>query len=223
MKKFVLAILLAAIASQAFATVGIGVNYVSDYWKFDSKTNQAITLKDNSVVHLTRDAMSNPSGLGVFVVMGVSKYEIQIDGEYTMKKYNVQLNRGGTYGSDSPQLTSSRIGLTGTFKYKFFSVPAVQLYGGVGAGIQLETPVVGPEMIKDMVADASKQLDVKPADILSKSNKIGFHVMAQVRVKPPAVPVGLMVSLKGIILPSTTFDKPAFVPSLTVGLGFFPF
>jgi hypothetical protein len=223
MKKLLLVIIAVMLTSQAFATVGIGVNYVSDYWKFNSETNQAVTLKDNSVAHLTRDAMSNPSGLGVFVVMGVSKYEIEIDGEYTMKKYNVSLNRGGSYGTDSPQLTSSRIGLTGSLKYKFFSIPAVQLYGGVGAGIQLQTPVVGPDLVKDLVADASKQLDVKPADILNKSNKIGFHVMAQVRVKPPAVPLGLMVTMKGIILPSTTFEKPAFVPSLLVGLGFFPF
>ncbi len=222
MRKLLFVIVVAALASQAFATVGIGVNYISDFWKFDGKTNQAVTLNDGNVAYLTRNAMSNPSGVGLFVVMGVSKYEVQVDAEYTKKTYNVELNRG-SYGTDSPQLTSSRIGLSGTFKYKFFSIPAVQLYGGVGAGIQLETPVVGPDMVKDLVANANQQLDVKPSDVLSKSNKIGFHVMAQVRVKPPAVPLGLMVTLRGLILPSTTFEKPAFVPSLMVGLGFFPF
>ena len=37
MKNFIIAIFAVTLASQAFATVGIGVNYVTDFWKADGK------------------------------------------------------------------------------------------------------------------------------------------------------------------------------------------
>ena len=184
--------------------------------------NKPVTLSDNSYVTLQRSGMSNPSGLGAFVVIGMSSYEMQIDAAYTKKDYTVQVQRPGGV-IDSPSLSSARVGLTASLKYKLLSVPGVAVFAGAGAGVQLESPIAGVDLIKDEISNSSEAFKPSASDILKKSNTVGFDVLAQVRIKPPTVPLGLMVAVKGLILPSSSFEKPSFVPSVEVGLGFFPF
>ncbi|MDK9699892.1 MAG: hypothetical protein OEM52_07105 [bacterium] len=225
MKRFLLLVLALCFAAPAFAAVGIGINYVGDYWKADELVNKQVQLDDGTTSTLVRNSLANPSGMGLFVVAGMGKYEFQADLEYVSKKYAVQLTRqtSGVGTVDDIDVQSSRIGLSGTLKYKMFSVPGVALFAGAGAGIQIQSPVVGPDLIKDMVKSASEELTVSASDLMKNSNKIGFHVLVQARVKPPAVPFGLQATLRGLILPSSTFEKPSFVPNLMVGVGFFPF
>ncbi len=220
MSRWIWIIAALLLVGQSFATVGIGVNYVGDYWKFNELSGKTFKLSDNNDATLIRDGMSNPSGIGMFVVMGVSDYELQFDAEYAIKKYKVAVLTGGK--TDSPELTAGRVGLSATLKKKVFSIPAVAVFAGLGAGVQVTPPVAGQDLVKDLLKNSSDKFEVKASDILSKSNKIGIHVMVQARIKPPAVPFGLQVGFKGMVLPSSTFDKPGFVPSVTVGLGYFP-
>ena len=225
MKRILLLIAAVVLAAPAFAALGIGVNYVGDYWKADGLQDKPVTLDDGTTSTLVRQSLANPSGLGVFLVAGMGKYEFQADLEYVSKKYSVALTRqtSGSGTVDKLDVQSSRVGLSGTLKYKVISIPAVAIFAGAGAGIQLQSPVVGPDMVKDLVKSASEELDVSASDILKNSNKIGFHVLAQARIKPPTVPIGLQVTLRGLILPSSTFEKPSFMTNLMVGVGFFPF
>lgn len=223
MKRFTLLILI-LVAMRAFGAVGIGAQFISDFWKVNELQQMSVTLNDGGTAALAREAMSNPSGMGLFLVAGISKYELQVDAEYVSKKYQANLIRATNSGpiTDKVTATSSRLGISGTLKYKLVSVPGVTVFTGVGVGMQLQTPIVNADFVRDVVQNKDQEFKLNSKDILKKSNISGFHLMMQGRIKPPAVPIGMQVTLRGLVIPNAKFERPSFVPNLMVGLGYFP-
>lgn len=218
-------LLIVLVAIPSFASIGIGVNYISDFWKADEVKNLSITLRDGNTATLTREAMANPSGLGIFLVFGISKFEAQVDAEYVSRKYQANLLRVTSSGPQTDHITAlnSRIGLSGTMKYQMFGIPGVSVFAGVGAGMQLQAPVINAEFVTDVVTNQNEEFNLKASEVLKKSNISGFHIFVQGRIKPPAVPLGLQVTLRGLIMPDSKFERPSIVPNLMIGIGYFPF
>ncbi|MCX7834477.1 MAG: hypothetical protein N2450_00210 [bacterium] len=212
------------IATPSFATIGVGVQFVNDFWKSNEIINLPVQLNDGNTASLVREAMTNPSGIGAFLVIGISKYELQVDAEYVTRKYETVLTRPSGSGqiTDKVSAVNARIGLCGTIKYKMLNIPGFTLFTGAGLGMQLQTPIVNAEYVRDVVQGVNQNFQVKSSDLLKKSNISGFHLLVQSRVKPPAAPIGLQVTVRGLILPNTKFERPSLVPSAMIGLGYFP-
>lgn len=216
----VLSLLFVAAPGSAFALFGIGVHGGSDMYSVDADS-VSFTLRYGAGASLEREEIGRPIAFGGhFYVDVLPIIDLEISADVAVQRYHITYKRKTLAGilddEKSEDATFGRIGVYATIRRDLFTFPpithTVALYGGAGAGLHLITPVISKAFLVDNIKSPGDKLDVEK--IIEKATRMGGHVLAGVRIKPPLIPIALGVEAKYTLMSKGDYEEPSVFPTV---------
>lgn len=228
-----MALFIVAVTS-GYSFVGFGVHGGVDLITIDKIEAEAFNVNigvGEYSYSLTREEISNPIVFGAqfYLDMPVLPIGFEADVTYAYAKYkwvgddeltgngvpNINIGLLGYETEDgeySEEFTYSRLSVDVTAKYYFLNLPPVintaSFYIGGGAGAHFITPLVSEDFFKKEFENADTSGDNIELDVddLVKSEVVfGGHIVAGVKIKPPAIPLAFNIDYKHTFTPENDY------------------
>jgi hypothetical protein len=203
-----------------------------DFFTLDEQTPLAFDLIDTSAVSIARGEISDPYSLGVHVFFDdipapiIDEVDVSVD--FSSKKYHIDFVNPEYTGGGSqitPQdVDYSRIGIAITIRHYLLSLPmdveTFRLYGGIGLGMEMISPIVGRNLIYDNLYDSVTRLNLKQQGILDKSSKAAFVAVMGFRISPPVLPLSFRAETGYFSMGGWLYDQPENFYSVSAGVSY---
>ncbi|MFH1009011.1 MAG: hypothetical protein V1800_16175 [Candidatus Latescibacterota bacterium] len=221
-KQFVLvglALLLVAPGS-ALALFGFGVHGGTDIYSVDADS-VSFALAYGAEASLVREEITPPIVFGGhFYVDVLPVIDLEISADVAVQQYHIVYQRktlGGILDEEKEEdATFGRIGIYATIRRDLFVFPpvvhTVAFYAGGGMGVHLITPIISEAFLFDNIGSPEDQLDVD--DLIKEATRVGGHLLAGVRIKPPIIPIALSVEAKMTMMREGDYEEPNVFPSI---------
>ena len=220
---FVVLSLLFVAPGSALAVFGFGAHGGLDMYSVDAAST-VFTLDYGAEASLVREEIGQPIAFGGhFYVDLLPVIDLEISVDVAIQKYHITYQRrvlGGALDEfddeKSEDATFGRIGVYATIRRDLVTFPpiihTVSLYAGAGVGLHLITPVMCEAFLVENIKAPEDQLDVE--DIIEKATRMGGHVLAGVRIKPPMMPIALSVEAKYTMMSEGDYEEPNVFPTV---------
>ena len=217
---FVVLSLLFVAPGSALAVFGFGAHGGLDMYSVDADS-AVFTLGYGAEASLVREEIGQPIAFGGhFYVDLLPVVDLEISVDVAVQKYHITYQRKTLLGilddEKSEDATFGRIGVYATIRRDLVTFPpithTVALYAGAGVGLHLITPVMCEAFLVDNIKSPEDQLDVE--DIIEKATRMGGHVLAGVRIKPPMIPIALGVEAKYTMMSEGDYEEPNVFPTV---------
>jgi len=205
---------------SALALFGFGAHGGLDMYSVDADS-ASFTLEYGAEASLVREEIGQPIAFGGhFYVDLLPIIDLEISADVAFQKYHITYERRTPAGilddEKSEDATFGRIGVYATIRRDLFKFPpithTVALYAGAGVGLHLITPVMSEAFLVDNIKTPEDKLDVE--EMIEKATRMGGHVLAGVRIKPPMVPIALSVEAKYTMMSEGDYEEPNVFPTV---------
>ena len=209
MNKFVpvVLVILFFLTSPLFSLgFDFGVYGGKDFYKI-SEMQKNFQLADLTAASVEREGVQNPWMFGAnFRLNFIGGISLETTAEAAYAKYKVIYSIPSNPSTDEYDITWTRIAVLATLEKNLFSAPTTELYGGIGGGLHMVTPVVSDKFLINTLKDKSAELDV--SEDINLESKFGGHALVGFQFHPPLTPIKFKLEGKYIILPKGDYEEP---------------